>query len=54
MRVRWNGETSAAHTLNGGGPQGGLMAIRGGQFTGKLDLKLAPRGIPFYGTVPKP
>ena len=26
------------------------ITIRGGHFTGKLDLKLAPRGIPFYGT----
>ena len=27
MKVKWNGKTSSAHTLNGGGPQGGLMGI---------------------------
>ena len=27
MTVKWNGKTSSAHTLNGGGPQGGLMGI---------------------------
>ena len=26
------------------------VAIMGGHFTGKLDLKLAPRGVPFCGT----
>ena len=27
MKVKWNGATSSAKTLNGGGPQGGLMGI---------------------------
>ena len=27
MTVKWNGETSTTHKLNGGGPQGGLMGI---------------------------
>ena len=27
MKVKWNGETSGVRTLNGGGPQGGLMGI---------------------------
>ena len=27
MKVKWNGVTSSARTLNGGGPQGGLMGI---------------------------
>ena len=27
MRVKWNGQTSSAHDLNGGGPQGGLTGI---------------------------
>ena len=27
MKVKWNKKTSKMHTLNGGGPQGGLMGI---------------------------
>ena len=27
MKVKWNGKVSKAHTLNGGGPQGGLLGI---------------------------
>ena len=27
MKVKWNKESSSTHTLNGGGPQGGLMGI---------------------------
>ena len=27
MKVKWNGSTSLAHNLNGGGPQGGLLGI---------------------------
>ena len=27
MKVKWNGKTSSAHMLNGGGPQGGLLGI---------------------------
>ena len=27
MKVKWNKESSSTHTLNGGGPQGGLMEI---------------------------
>ena len=27
MKVKWNKQTSSTHTLNGGGPQGGLMGI---------------------------
>ena len=27
MKVKWNGSTSTAHNLNGGGPQGGLLGI---------------------------
>ena len=27
MKVKWENTTSSTHTLNGGGPQGGLMGI---------------------------